>query len=126
MGFYDNLQNTASKLLQKYGQQISFLRTTPGVYDPSTGEPASSTDTLFTGYGAVMEYSAMEKTGDSIQDGDIKIILEKSTVTPEVGDIVTANGKSFVAVHIKHTNPAGTIVMTEIQARLGEGGVIQR
>lgn len=116
--FYDNLAQTASGLLHQFGQSVTFHRGVVGQYDPSTGKPAVST-LSYTGFGAAFDYSRKEIDGTNVLSGDIKFLLERTTTTPAVHDVVTIDGKGYRVLVVTPTAPGGTVVMYECQLRFG-------
>lgn len=119
MGFYDNLQNVAVNILKKYGQQLTFTRKTVGDYDATTGT-ATSIESTYKGYGAILEYSSKDMADGSILSGDKKIIIEYVKQRPVVNDIVTVDGINYNIIAVKEVNPAGINVYSELQARVGK------
>lgn len=117
--FYDKMTATASKLLTKFGQKVTFTRITTGVYDPATGEPATTTST-FTGNGAAFGFTKMEVDGASILSNDIKFLVERMTKVPEVNDYVNVSGKDMMVLSVVATSPAGEDVVYECQLRMGD------
>ena len=118
--FYDNLALTASRLLNKYGQQVTFTRSVNGSYSPTTGTYSTSSSTTFKAYGAVFNYRESEVDGSSILSTDLKLLLEKPKKLPEVNDVVLVNGSSYFVFTTSPLAPAGTNVVVECQLRIGD------
>lgn len=121
MSFYDSLAKTATNLLKKFGQSITFTRYTTGVYDPITASAAVSPST-FKGYGAAFDYTSDEVTNSNILSTDVRLLVNKTKVAPEVNDHAVVSGKNMVVISVNTTSPAGQDVIHECQMRVGEGG----
>ncbi|MCM2293038.1 hypothetical protein NAC44_11965 [Allorhizobium sp. BGMRC 0089] len=90
---YARMQATANRLLVKYGQSGTIRRLTPP-------DPVEGGDPVETEYPATlvpMAYEAREIDGTVILAGDVKIYISSVglAITPQPGDLVTANGKMF-------------------------------
>jgi len=99
MDFYSRMQATANRLLKGKGQSITITRTTPGAYDPTTGQTGTATTLTQTVYAGVSPAS-----GGMIEAFDIKfdqgtlimtnlrslmVSALEATFAPAPGDVVT-------------------------------------
>jgi hypothetical protein len=128
MGFYEDSASVANKLLKEKGQAITITRNTAGDYDPSTGTAAITTTTQ-NGWGAVFEYGTQQAgiynaAGSLIKMGDKRLLLSPTNSTgseitePAMGDMVTlSDGTVFTVAQVKKLNPAGTVVLYDINLR---------
>lgn len=116
MSFYEGLKETASKLLQDKGQEVTFTRKPSNAFDPALGKTHTST-TTFTGYGASFDYKSSQVDGTLIIAGDIRLTLEAITTAPVIGDDVEVDGVSYSVINVTKTSPAGIVVKYEIQLR---------
>lgn len=114
--FYDNLKASASRLLQSYGQQVSFSRPTDSSFDPVTGVTTPGVPVTFSGYGAVFDYSDDELIDTLIERGDIRLVLEAGNV-PEINDEVTIGSTVYRVMNVLTTSPGGTDVKYDLQLR---------
>lgn len=108
---------TASRLIARFGQSASIVRSTAGngpAYDP--GEP---TETTYACTLVVLDYTNSERDGTLILAGDKKVYLSTSglSIEPSLADKISVNGEAHNIISIKPLNPAGTVVMYEIQIR---------
>lgn len=120
MGFYDQLQATAVRLIASKGRDMT-LKLNATAYDPDTGN-ATVTPTSIAAKGVVDEYSAFRIDGEIIKRGDKKVLLSPSGVTREpdpTSDILVIGGVDHRIIHVKPISPAGTVVYYEVQARNG-------
>lgn len=111
---YTALQNSAGALLQKFGRQLTFTRTTDGAYDPETGTK-TQTVTTYTKYGCVFDYSDSEIGGGNIQAGDRRVLAEGHSYA--VGDTVSLDSEIYRVISISNTQPAGTNLACNLQVR---------
>lgn len=116
MSFYSNLASVASRLLTDKGQLLTFTKKTSTTYSPAKGKRTVTTST-YTGNGAAFNYSLGEVNGVTIQDGDIKLLLENTTTAPTLGDTVVIDGRTYKMVRITPTSPAGEVVIYTIVLR---------
>lgn len=105
---YPRIAATAGRLLERFGQVMTFSRTSPaGVVSEFTAL-------------AVVASTVKHTLGDSgIAIGDDKLLVD-AVAAPEPGDRVTYNGHSRVIVDpVISLNPGGTRVLVECYARAG-------
>lgn len=121
MSFYGGLANTADNLIKRFGQTVTLHQSVPGAY--SHGQ-STNTITDHIGVGVVSNYNQKEIDGTRIQFGDVKLLLSafasdgSAMPQPTSADTLTANGVTYGVVSpIMPTNPAGTVVMYEVQLR---------
>lgn len=105
---YARMAATAARLLDRFGQVMTFSRTAP-----------DGTVSTFTAV-AVVASTVKHTLGDSgIQIGDDKLLVD-AAVLPQQGDRVAYNGGSRVVVDpVTPLNPGGTRVLVECYARIG-------
>jgi len=111
---YDRMQAAAGQLLQRFGQQLTFTRTTQGAYDPNTGQPSTSTST-FEKYCCVFDYTDQERADQTIQEGDRRVLAEAGDY--EVGDKVSIDSETYRVVRVSESSPSSTIVSVTLQVR---------
>lgn len=107
--------NTANKLIQRFGRLHTFTRVTYGAYNPATGTSAE-TSTTFTAYAVKDEFSAFERNDGSIRIDDVKMIAEASG-SFEVDDCVTIESQEYTLVRVNPIKPGDTVVAYELQVR---------
>jgi hypothetical protein len=119
MSFYTRSQDTALRLLRKYGQSMTLTARTNGAYDTATGAQ-TVTETAHTVTGAMFDYPAKMIEGTLIRQGDKQAIVAASglAVTPAPGMKLTdAAGAVYTVVTAEALNPAGTAVIHTLQVR---------
>lgn len=94
---YARLQETARKLITKYGQQGTVTRLEPP--DPVYG--GDPVETAYTATLVPMAYDARYINGTTILTGDMQIYVSSVglAIEPAPGDIVTANGKQYAVIN---------------------------
>lgn len=120
--FYDGLAKTAANLLGTYGQSITFVRSIAGEYNPATRTATVNTIT-YRGRGAVLDITAQDAKGSSVQQGDAKIVLERVSTAPAVNDVATIGGVDWYVVSPAAVSPSGSAVVYSLHVRRGPGRV---
>ncbi len=113
--FYSNLAKSASKLIRAKGQEVSFTRVVPDVFDESAGKVEYKNDITFTGYGVLLPYDVLFTV--SAKGGKTKLLYEAIGTKPLDGDRVIVNGVAFVVEEVKELAPAGIVVIYELLLR---------
>jgi len=126
MTFYARLQNTAQKLLKGKGQSITLTKITAGTYNPATGGFTGAGTSTQTAYGAIFDYGTKQIDGTLIKAGDKQLLLSAfktdgaALTAPVLGDTVTIGGVTYTLVEpLKEVNPAGTVVLFDVNLRCG-------
>lgn len=122
--FYDRMAATTLRLITEFGQGATLNDTTPGAYDPVTGETTGDTPITQPCQLMLLEYTANESgikyaEGSQVQNGDKKIMIAAQGLTwaPALTTTITADGAIWRVVNIKSSNPAGTPLVYEIHGR---------
>jgi len=118
MGFYDEMQETASGILSEF-KQGSILLIKPGA---ETGDPwkptiAAGTSTALDGSASGPAHKYV--TGGIAVQGDVQVTCAVPAVTPEITDSVSIDGKLFKIVHVAAIPAAGTPVVYNLICRAG-------
>lgn len=119
---YVPLKNSATSLIQKFGQSITLEKATAGAFDPDTGT-ISETTAQTTFYGVVLDatdsdYATLSRANavnDYVIAGDKRITAEAGDY--DVGDVVIIASKRYTIVENKPLDPAGTQVICELLVR---------
>ena len=120
MSFSTNLLVTARRLIQDYGQSISFARVVEGAFVPSTGAVGAGTTSSYTAYGAPMQYSSREIDNVSVMTNDVLIWVEVNTAgsVPALGDVATISTIAHRILDVQKVVAQGTTVVYKLQARI--------
>jgi phospholipase/lecithinase/hemolysin len=107
---------TALKLITKFGASGTLVKRAAGSNDPATGSN-TITETSYTVKAVLLNYRANETNtqGSLVQAKDRKVIMQATTVTPDVSDTFTFNSVTYRVVEVKTLNPAGTNVLHELR-----------
>ena len=107
MTFYSGLQDTARRLLKKFGKNVTVQVLTNQVADPITMSN-NLTFTDSTGFGVTIPIKNGEADGSLILESDLKLIIENIDLEPVVGSKVTNNGITYRVMSFSPLNPADT------------------
>jgi hypothetical protein len=120
MTFATNLLATARRLIEAYGQSISFARVVEGSFVPSTGAVGAGTSSSYTAYGAPMQYSSREIDNVTVMTNDVLIWVEvnASSSIPIVGDVATLSTIAHRILDVQKLVAQGTTVVYKLQARI--------
>tara|TARA_R110002126_G_scaffold61191_1_gene158412 strand:+ start:381 stop:728 length:348 start_codon:yes stop_codon:yes gene_type:complete len=111
---YSLLAGNATALLQKFGKQYTFTRTTNGAYSPSTGTTSQTTAT-FDKYACVFDYTTNERAAQSIEQNDRRLLAEGHAY--EVGDTVSIASEIFRVISVSEIKPSDVVVACNLQIR---------
>jgi len=111
---YTALQSSAGTLLQNFGRQLTFTRTTKGSYDPNTGTTSDSSAT-YQKYACVFEYTDAERGDQTIEQGDRRVLAEGYAY--QIGDTVSLDSETYRIISVSNIQPASTIVACNLQVR---------
>ncbi len=122
MSFYENMANTAYRLIADKGTDCTITNSSSGGgFDPDTGMPIDDVvATTQTGKCVVLNYSKdlVNMADTLIEQGDKRILLSAKGISLDnLNGTLTALGHTFTIVNVKEINPAGTAVIYEVQGR---------
>lgn len=118
MTFSSNMQDVATKLLTKYGENyvIQISRVDEGAFVPSTGAVGAGSTTSIPGVGFPYPYNIKEIDGRSILSTDIKLII-KASAEIKVGDTITIRGVNYRIMNVSDISAQGQNIIYEAQLR---------
>lgn len=111
---YTRLQATATTLIQKFGKQLTFTRTTDGAYDPNTGT-VSQSDSSFQKYCCVFDYNDSEIDGSNILIGDRRLLAEQHEY--QVDDMVSIDSENYRVITVQQNKPSSKLLTMTLQVR---------
>lgn len=120
---YAKSAKTALSLLTKFGATATIRKQTSGAYDPATGG-ATVTTADYSVKAVLLHYSGNEaaqvnQSETLIELNDRKIIMQATTVSPDVSDLVIFGDTTYRIIRVKTLKPNGSnVVIHEIQARV--------
>lgn len=116
--FSDEMAAVALELLTEFGEAVSFTRTTEGAYDTATGTTAAGSDSVFTGFGAPIDYDNNEIDGTVIQQGDVRLYVNAVTTLPLPADKVTLDSVQYRVMNTRKYTINSEHVLYELQIRV--------
>lgn len=117
--FSDEMAQVALELIQEFGEDGEFNRVTQGVYDPSSGESFSETQTSFTGSVVPNDYKESEIDGTVIQRGDVQVYAHRMGANvPQIGDTLTMSEVDYRVINVKKTKANGADCLYTLQVRI--------
>lgn len=107
---YSRLRDTASRLLDKYGADVTVTNSAESVdtggngipdYDPEFG-PVPATPIVDTTQGAIIDFNMKLIDGSAILLGDKQLVLSTVGLTrdPRPGDLISAQGESWRMIRL--------------------------
>ena len=108
---YSDLQKTATDLITKFGQSVTFNRYTE-TYQISSA--TTVTYSTYTGIVVLVNKPVRESQGNA-QEETTHDGLVSSTTAVEVGDIADINSESMRVLAVNKIQPAGTSIYYEVQ-----------
>lgn len=114
--FYTRMAATASKLLKKFGMEITIKRKTGDSINPVTGAIVAGTTTSYTPQGIVQRYNDNQIDGTRILASDRLVIVDK-TVEPLTTDKITLSSQDWSIISVEEVKPSTVGVVYFIQAR---------
>ena len=114
MTFYSRMNETATRMITKYGRVLTFTHIELGVYDPETGT-SPETATTYTANIVKDEFSSFERNDSSIEVNDIKLIGEVASFA--IDDTVSIESEDYRVVKVNPIKPGPTVVAYELQVR---------
>ena len=109
---------TAKALLTKFGELV--MLTKPGLpsFDPVTGEPVAGTVGIsYAAKGYPGRYVTTDVDGTSIQQGDIRLVLELLPERPDRGWMAIVDSKEYRVMDVRAIRKASEDVLTVCQLR---------
>ena len=100
MGLATSLRKVSSKLMSKFGGEVTIRRITVGAYNTSTGTAAETTsDTVLRG---VVEDVNVREVNDLIQSGDKRLTVAAADVAtvPNTADRVLISGVTHQVIRV--------------------------
>lgn len=113
---YAHSQDTAERLITKFGQAVSVRRL---VNSGSEWEPTQTPSDTAT-YGARIEFTTRHYAKWSILATDQRWLVAAgplATLVPVPGDRIVVGSADYEIVRADPLNPAGTAVMYDVQVR---------
>ena len=112
-----SIKDTASALLQKFGEPIQFSYTSGATYDPTTGGNTGGATVLVDGYGYPSNYRKNELAGTAIEAGDIRLVAEGVSERPLPDWNCLVDGKTYRVIDSQPIRKTGADIIYICQLR---------
>ena len=117
MALATSLRKTASKLMAKFGGEVTFRRVTTGAYNPTTGAaiPSVSSSTVR----GVLEDVREREVNDLVKGTDKKLTVAAADLAfePAVSDQVTVSTRVMQIIQVNKIEQDNTAIVFEIFLR---------
>jgi len=126
VGIYERMQATASRLLTKYGETVTWNRQIPGALpDPAkpwqnavpTVDKKQVKVVFFTDTLEDRQLQHYRKRTE-LPEGLVNGLMVNVDFIPDLNDTITRNGTDLVVAAIDPVNPGGTILMYYVEFKL--------
>ena len=117
MALANPLRKVASKVITKFGGEVTIRRITVGAYNTSTGTAAETTsDTVVRG---VLEDVNVREVNDLIQSGDKRLTVAAADVAavPSTADRVLIGGVTHQIIRVTTIEQDNTAITHELILR---------
>jgi len=111
------LRKVASKLMARFGGEVTIRRVTPGVYNPTTGTVSEATsDTAVRG---VLEDVSLREVNDLIQAGDKRLLIAAADTAapPTTADRVIIADRTLQVIEVRTIEQDNTAITYELILR---------
>jgi hypothetical protein len=111
------LRKVASKLMAKFGGEVTIRRMATGVYNPTTGTASVTAST--TTVRGVLENVSEREVNDLVKGTDKKLTVAAADLSfePAVSDQVTVASRVMQIVQVTKTEQDNTAIVFEIFLR---------
>lgn len=117
MALAGSLRKVASKLMAKFGGEVTFRRVSSGIYNPTSGVslPVTSTSTVL----GVLDNVSEREINDLIKSTDKKLTIAAADLAfePAVSDQVTVASRIMQIVQVDKIEQDNTAIVFEIYLR---------
>ena len=110
------MQETASKLLARFGAPVTVQVMSNGAYDPATKEK-SKTYSPTIGNGVFLNTTKNDTENGLVLTTDTKLLIENLSIAPTVDSTVTRNGEVLRVIHFMPLNPTDTVLVYNLFLR---------
>lgn len=120
-GLNSKMSGVASRLINKYGTDITITRPVVASFDPATQKATAGTPLTDSIKAVLEDYKAHEVNGDTVRYGDKKLMIPKSDLTnlsePAPNDTIDALGTVFRVISVDGVSSGDGIVAYRVQVR---------
>lgn len=112
---YSGLKATASRLIDRFGQDATLSKQgadTGQPWDPEPGASVTSAIVLCD-----IGYSLVNRNETIIQKGDRRVLISAAGSEPVVGDEVIVESQTYGVIESMPLTPGGTVLLYEVMLR---------
>ena len=106
-----------AKLLEQFGEKLTFSRQVKGAYNPETGGYLADTTETFTAGCFFTAFDSREIDGSLIQAGDSKVLIDAVGTAPQPGDTLDKRGVVYRVLQVRADEVGGDAVIYTAQVR---------
>lgn len=114
---YNKFVSMARRLLEKFGTTATFTYATSESFNTTTMANTKTTST-FTGNAVVVPFNKIEMDGETIQQQDLRLVVEKTSIVPAVDNTVTWNSVDYRIMNVEIISPGQVDVVYICQLRV--------
>jgi hypothetical protein len=108
---YSGLKATASRLIDKFGQDATLSKQGADTGQPWDPEPGAATTSAIIL--CDIGYSLVNRNETLVQQGDRRVLISAAGSEPVVGDEVIVESVTYTLVESMPLTPGGTVLMYE-------------
>lgn len=113
---YQSMAETATRLIDRFGQPVTLRRTAGGAFDPVAGSFTGETVEDIETVGLLRRYPDDLIDGTRILATDRQLVLVPD-VAPQVGDVTIIGGEVLAVEEVESVRPAGVDVVFTARVR---------
>jgi predicted transcriptional regulator len=111
---YTPLQQSATRLITKFGAAYAFERLADRGYDAESGKPITRR-TVYTGEAAISEFTKSEVAQNTVEQGDIKLLAEVQDY--KIGDLVSVDYFQYRIISIVPIRKSQRVIAVYLHLR---------
>ena len=112
-----SIADTASRLLEKFGEPVQFSYLSGGAPNAVTGGIDGGVPVVVEGNGYPSRYRKGEQSGQAVQAGDIRLICEKVSERPQVDWSCLVDGEIYRVMDSQPIRKTGADIIYICQLR---------
>jgi len=114
---YATLKKTATSLITKFGASVIITRDVGRRFDPATGKYLTGLTTTSTLKGVRAQFDTREKSGQTVQEGDVRLLVQAGVIVPNINDTLTFDAVTYRVMNVMAESPSGTDVYYDLHCR---------
>lgn len=114
---YKTLRKTANSLIANFGAAITIKRDVGRRFDPTTGKYLTGLTTTNKLKGVRAQFTLREKSGQTVQEGDVRLLVQAGVIVPIINDNLTFDSVTYRVMSVMAESPSGTDVYYDLHCR---------